>query len=346
LAQQATFEQALRKVRNRQKLKLKKMKTKSLTKVTLLTLMVVSFITAVTLNSCQKEVVRPKAKGSKSLTATGSSAASLELIMSELNNMVFSSSGTKGEKGMGQNFNFWDTTGGVIFTIDTISKPHTTTYNFGSGCVGSDGKTRAGVVVISYDNRDIRVVNDVYTISLQNYTITSSQVTGGNSQVTTNPSTSPNSTGNTVPSSSPITTVTGFNGSVSYTNTGYNGNGNLVLVEAGSFVALNGSNTDTVNMGFQYEWIAGVNSSPLSNLQFKVTGTSYGSSSQGSMDTLTITSALTKSCKTTGCNFCSLGTTTLSSNTSSPKYSDFSIPGGCSGQVQVTVNGVASIQNQ
>ena len=289
------------------------MKTKSLTKVTLLTIFVMSVITAVTLNSCQKETIKPKALSGS--TAATDPMASSQAIMNEVNNMIFASSSSKNAKGMGQNFNLSDTTGGVIVAIDTVSKPHTVRYDYGAGCVGSDGRTRSGVAIISYDAQDIRTVNDVYSLTLQNYTISGFQVTG-------------------------------LNGSISYTNTGTNSNGNLVIAETGGYVGMTGSFLDTVSVNYQYEWVAGENSSPLSNLQFKITGSMYGNA-EGNYAIDSITSPLIKNARTAGCNYFIQGTKYSSVNgTNHVKLTDYSSPGGCSGQMAVTYNGVTSIQNQ
>ena len=159
------------------------------------------------------------------------------------------------------------------------------------------------------------MVNNVYSITLQNYTVSGFQITN-------------------------------LNGAISYTNTGTNSNGNLVITGTGGYIGTSGSLLDTVNMNYQYEWIAGENSSPLSNLQFKVTGALYGYA-EGNTAIDSITSPLIKNCKTTGCNYYIQGTKDASVNgTNHLKHTDYGTPGGCSGQMAVTVNGVTSIVNQ
>ena len=327
------------------------MKTKSRRKATLLSILVISLAAAITLNSCQKELVKPKTKDTKGAKVAKDYSATQDLIQNEINNFLFSTSSSKKQKGMGPSLNYTDTSGGVIVTTDTVSKPHSIVYDFGSGCVGNDGKTRAGKVIINYDNQDMRIVNNVYSISLHNYSISTPTAqtsnTTGTDPISSTPVDSSNMTYGNNGGITTGSTVVAFKGIISYTNTGYNGNGNLVLEETGSFVATSNSFIDTANVNYNYEWIAGVNSSPLSNLQFSITGSTYSTFSDGSTSTLTITSALIKNCKTTGCNFCIQGTTSLvSSNLPYIKYFDYGNPGGCSGQVAVTVNGVTSIKNQ
>ena len=293
-----------------------KMKTKSLTKATLLSIFIMSVVTAVTLNSCQKEVIKPKTTNT-GLTSASNPLASSQVIMNEVNNMIFASSGKK-QKGLGQTFNFSDTSGGVIVTIDTISKPHTMKYDYGTGCVGSDGKTRVGVAIISYDDQDIRTVNNVFSLTLQNYSITGFQ-------------------GLTL------------NGAISYTNTGANGNGNLVIAETGGYVGTNGTVYDTVTVNYQYEWIAGESSSPLSNLQFKITGSMNASGTNNGQSITavdSVTSPLIKNCRTVGCNYFIDGNKYTNVGGTNITLTNYGTPGGCSGQMAVTANGMTTIQNQ
>ena len=287
------------------------MKTKSLTKVTLLSIFIMSVVTAVTLNSCQKEGLKPKAANSSSKTSsTLDPFLSSSKLFDEVSGLVFNAS--KNQKGLVVNLNGVDSSGCAVITHDTV-KPYTTTYNYGSGCIGSDGIMRAGIVTYSYDNTDIRVVNNVCTFTFQNY----------------------NFNGWTI------------NGSVLLTNTGLNTNGNLVLTQTASYVGASGGVTDTINENYSYEWIAGVNSNPFSDLQFNITGSSWGASSNGQTASSTITSTLTKNCKTPGCNYYIAGTvSTVVPDPTQCNTKNYSTPGGCSGQVSVTQNGVTSIQNQ
>jgi hypothetical protein len=130
-------------------------------------------------------------------------------------------------------------------------------------------------------------------------------------------------------------------------NTGYNTNGNLVITQIGSYTSAHGTEVDTFNGNQTYEWVAGVNSNPLSNLQFNITGSSWATSSTGLSASVTITSTLTKNCKTPGCNYYIAGTTyTIAPDTTKNKTINYSTPGGCSGQMAVTQYGLTSIQNQ
>jgi hypothetical protein len=296
------------------------MKTKSITKVTLLSMFVMSVITAVTLNSCQKEAIKPKTLNNSTKSNSNVDAITASnILMNEINDMVFSSNN---KKGLGPQLNGMDSTGCTTFTVDTTVKPYSITFNYGTNCTGSDGRIRSGSVMISYDDKDIRVVNNVFMITFQNYAISSPAHAGGHS-------------------------VSNVNGSVSLTNTGTNSNGNLVLTQTGGYVATSQGNTDTINFNYSYEWIAGESSTPLTDVQFKITGSANGSFSNGIQSSTTITSPLIKNSKTPGCNYFIQGTTyTIAPDTTKNETIDYGNPGGCSGQMSVTEHGVTTIQNQ
>lgn len=305
----ATFLSTPRKVRNNLKYqKPDKMKTKSLTKVTLLTIFVMSVITAVTLNSCQKEAIKPKSIiGKQSLKANP--FANSEKLLDQMNSIIFS--GTHNSKGLIGSFHAYDSSSCSTVVSDTVSKPHTETFTYSPGCVGTDGVTRSGVTQISYGSTDLRLVNNVITLSFQNYVFDTSEV----------------------------------NGSLSFTNTGYNTNGNLVITEIGTFYILSGGQLDTFNLNYQLEWIAGESSSPLSNLQFSITGgITLTSATQTASNT--ITSPLIKNSKTPGCNYYIQGTVHAQRSNGYYWDVDYSNPGGCSGLFQVNENGTISTQHQ
>jgi|GEM_PF-3378687 hypothetical protein len=291
------------------------MKTKSITKATLLSIFVLSVITAVTLNSCQKESIHPKVVNSNTKSnGEANTPAVTALLVNDINSIVFSMK--KNQKGLVPGG--VDSNGCVTIVTDTIDKPNSITYNYGSGCIGNDGKVRSGVVVINYAVQDIRVVNNVISATMQNYSING----------------------------------TLFNGTISATNTGTNGRGNLVFLETALFTKLAPQqiSTDTLNGSFAYEWVAGESSSPEQNLQFSVTGGWTSTYTAGQMDSLVITTPLLKNAKTTNaCNYYIQGTQyTVTKTPMGEQYSyyDYSNPGSCSGQVAVTTNGVTVTQNQ
>lgn len=288
------------------------MKTKSFTKVTLLSIFVMSAITAVTLNSCQKERLAPKAtdsltksKGVSDLEGTSTVA------LNEAQNFVFSM--RKNQKSLLPPNT--DSSGCTVITYDTTgAKPYSTTYSYGSNCIGSDGIIRSGSVVVSYDASDIRVVNNVMTTTYNNYSVNG----------------------------------TVYNGSVTLTNTGVDGNGYQVITETGTFSEQTQFQIqpNTINVNYAYEWVAGESSSPAANWQFNITG----SVNDFQHDSIVIVTPLSKNSKnTSGCSYYTAGTKYyVQGTTLGPKYTftDYGTPGGCSGQKSVTQNGVTTVENQ
>ena len=302
------------------------MKTKSLTRATLFSIFVMSVITAITMNSCQKEILNPKLvkatpTSSSAPSSKGTAIVGLNLdiagnaILNEVNNAVLSTHKTA--KGFGRLApNGFDSSSCAIITFDSSSKPYLMHYDYGTGCVGSDGKTRSGMVTLTYDDGDIRTVNNVMTITYQNYGLN----------------------GNLI------------NGFVSMSNTGINGNGNPVITQVGNYYAVRsnnqgGSETDTMNINMAYEWLAGEFSSPAANWQFSITGSVAATSSLGGSAGLTVTSPLIKNCHNSTCNFIIQGME-HSYNGSNTQDIDFGNPGGCSGQESVTSNGVTKVVHQ
>ena len=285
------------------------MKTKSITKITLLSVVIMSAITAITLNSCQKENVKPKVVNTSSKTSGATVLdISSNLILDEANNIAFAS--IKSEKGLAPNG--FDTSSCVIRTYDTVNKPYTITYNYGSGCVGSDGKTRAGIAVFTYNSTDIRQVNAATSVSFQNYVINGATVNGG----------------------------------VNIVNNGPNSNGNQVISETANFVATYQAEADSETVDYELEWLAGENSSPAANWEFSITGSVHQGSNNGQSATMTITTPLLRNAKNPGCNYYIQGTEQIDQTGVATKYIDFGNPGGCSGLRSVTQSGVTTVVSQ
>ena len=287
------------------------MKTKSLTKVTLLSIFVMAVITAVTLNSCQKESIKPKVTDLTNKSAGASNIdGSSSLIIDEANNLLFGSSNS--EKGLIPSGAGYDTSSCVIRTFDTVHKPYTVSYNYGSGCLGNDGKTRAGIVSVTYSDKDIRVVNNSMTATFQNYSVNGTTV----------------------------------NGSLNLVNNGPDPNGNQVIAETGMFISSTQTETDTLAVNYQIEWLSGEFSTPGTNWQFSITGAIHGGTSTGRTVDITINNPLIKNARNPGCNFFIQGTEQVAVSGEAPKYRDFGNPGGCSGLKSVTQNGVTTVTNQ
>jgi hypothetical protein len=280
----------------------------------LLSIFVLSVVTAVTLNSCQKESVRPRVVNTSTKSTGEASTAELsKLLVNDINNIIFSM--RKNQKGIVPGGA--DSNGCTIVTRDTIDKPNTITYSYGGSCIGSDGNVRSGTVVISYASEDITLVNNVISATMQNYSINGNRI----------------------------------HGVVSVTNIGPNGSGNTVLLQSAALSKQGPQqiNPDSLNINYSYEWISGESSSPAANWQFSITGGWINSFAAGQADTMLITTPLIKNSKNPGCNFYIQGTQYTATKTLlgvQYKYEDFGNPGGCTGQESVTQNGVTTVQNQ
>ncbi len=74
------------------------------------------------------------------------------------------------------------TTSCATVTNDTISIPHVLTINFGTGCTGSDGRTRSGEIIVTY-NGHYKDSASSHTISFNNYYLNGYRI-GGSKSVT------------------------------------------------------------------------------------------------------------------------------------------------------------------
>ena len=65
----------------------------------------------------------------------------------------------------------------VTVTNDTSVTPHVLTLDFGTGCLGADGKYRTGQIIVTYTGR-YKDSGSTHTITFNNYTVNSNKVTG------------------------------------------------------------------------------------------------------------------------------------------------------------------------
>src|ERR1019366_7667954 len=106
-----------------------KMKTKTLKKVTVITMAAA----LLALNSCQKENPNLQTQSSGNDMSLGIKALNAsQLAVTSLDN---SSNSYKMESSLSSC---------AVITNDTVSKPHVYTINYGAGCTSSDGVLRSG----------------------------------------------------------------------------------------------------------------------------------------------------------------------------------------------------------
>lgn len=136
----------------------------------------------------------------------------------------------------------------------------TLTIDFGTSCVGQDGRTRSGKVIVNYRDRRL-MTRDELTITFQNYTVNNYGLTG---TLRTN-GVSRNA------SNEWQYNLTLENGTVTFPN-------------------------KTIQLGFDrvYTWTEGIGSLDYTDDVFTITGNSSGITANGIAFTSTITTPLTK----------------------------------------------------
>ena len=267
------------------------MKTKTLKKVT-----VMAMATALlALNSCQKE--KPSLQNPTPGTEVDLGTAALDASHIALNSLANS----------GNSFKL-NTLNCAVITDDSISKPHVYTVDYGNGCVGSDGILRSGKVIVKYDSKNYRLVNNTLVTTYQNYVQAGDQIAG----------------------------------STTLKNAGYNSNGNLHFTEVQSVQDTHLGQTSQITANYDYEWTAGESTMTESDDVFTLRGSASGRMT-GSNYTNTFTSPLVESASC-GYEFVQ-GVATLVQTGQPTKTSNYG-NGTCSGVVTVTQNGVTTINKQ
>ena len=196
--------------------------------------------------------------------------------------------------------------GCAVVTRDTISIPHVTTIDFGSGCTGIDGKTRRGIIVVTHDGH-YRQAETTVTITFNNYYVNDNQVIG----------------------------------TKTIHNDGVNGNGNFVftITVNGQIILSNGGGTINWTSQRVREWIAGESTPSRDDDQYSITGLASGTAANGELFTATIVDPLIRNIAP-GCrrHFVS-GTVLIQRSGKSDKVIDFG-SGTCDNLATVTINGV------
>lgn len=148
----------------------------------------------------------------------------------------------------------------TITPADTTTFPKTITIDFGSGCVGYGGRTKAGKIICTLTGR-YRSPGTTINVTLDNYSVNGNKVEG----------------------------------SKTITNSGRNASGNLVYtIEVANAKIISEEGTITWNSSRQREWIAGENT-PYPNFSddvYLITGNANGTNRHGDKFTVEITKAL------------------------------------------------------
>ena len=189
-------------------------------------------------------------------------------------------------------------------TVDTTTLPYSKTWNFGTGCTGSDGHFRSGSLVLTFNSNNIEQAGDTITIVFNNYVCDSIQY-GGEMGV------------------------------ASYTDgSGFLNYQDVMAVS----VTVNGT-TYPEHANLNWQWIAGMGSNPEKNVQFSITGSVNGYDNKHNSQVATITSPLLKNYATPGCNYIVGGIVSLVTNGSATDSLNFGDGTSCTGTYTQTVNG-------
>lgn len=196
----------------------------------------------------------------------------------------------------------------AVITFDTsstvsASNPDTTTIDFGTGCIGNDGKSRSGKIIISSTGRYFDQ-GTVVTITPQNYFV------NGN----------------------------GVSGSRIVTNTGNNASGQptFSVQVSGTVTLANNGGTITWSASRVRTWIAGYDTPLLfADDEISVTGSSNGTNASGGSWTCVINTPLVHKRE---CREIVSGTKTVTPSSRPVRLVNYG-NGECDDTFEVTING-------
>ncbi len=255
--------------------------------------------TALTFSSCQKE------KNDNDFT-TASNQAMADESYNDANNVADEAATTGSVSYKTDDANSL-LAGCATVTRDTVSMPHVTTVDFGTGCTGADGKVRKGKIIVTYDGK-YRDAGTTITITFDGYSVNDNQVSG----------------------------------TKTIHNDGANGDGNLSFSISvnGQIVLASGAGTITWSSTRTREWIAGESTESRDDDQYSITGSAAGTAANGDQFTATVTDALIRNLAP-GCRRHFVKGTALIQRTGKPDRTiDFG-NGNCDDEAVVTINGVS-----
>ena len=125
----------------------------------------------------------------------------------------------------------------AVVTESSNTFPKTVTIDYGTGCVGQNGLTKKGKVIINVSG-DMRVEGNTRTVTFENFFINDVKIEGSRNAE----------------------------------NTGPNVAGNMVVKVMGEITASNGELTRSRNFTRYREWISGISTCEISDDEFHVTG--------------------------------------------------------------------------
>jgi hypothetical protein len=193
-------------------------------------------------------------------------------------------------------------------TVDSTGKPHKITLDFGTGCVGNDGRTRTGQIVITYTGR-YRDSGTVITATLVNYTVTDLGSTYANK----------------------------IEGTKTITNLGHNSKGHpMIEIKVTGAKVTTASGSATWACDRTREWAAGYNT-PFNIWDdvYLVTGNASGTNIKGVSYTADVVTPLQFA---VGCHWIESGVLNLTPSGMATRTIDFG-NGTCDANATVTISG-------
>lgn len=200
--------------------------------------------------------------------------------------------------------------GCAIVSRDTTSSPRVMTIDFGTGCTGNDGRTRAGKIIVSYTGK-YKDAGTTITYHFQGYSVN----------------------GNLVSDNSTKTVI----------NMGRNASNNLYwnISASGSIALANNGGTVIWSTSRSREMLAGESTAGIFDDKYSVTGSASGTSAAGLAFNAVIDAAnpliRDMSCGSGKRHF-TQGKVTLSIQGKADRVIDFG-SGACDNEATVTVNG-------
>ncbi len=263
-----------------------------------------SILIALTFNyGCKKE----NDNSDDSFQTTAEDIGQSESIAQDVDNMTsqVSRTGTFSHAGTSNmtydQFNFHSC---ATVTNDSIN--HVVTYDFGTGCTGPDGKTRAGKVILTYTNGGYFDPGASWVVTFDSFYVANRHVEGSRSVV----------------------------------NNGFNtaGNMNWTITATNMRITRPDNSWRTWNSTRNREMVAGYGDSTWTNDIYVVNGTSDGSNSNGE----SVNCVMTNLRHEHTCHWITSGTMQITPTSRPVRTIDFG-NGNCDDEATVTKNGVTRV---
>jgi hypothetical protein len=196
-----------------------------------------------------------------------------------------------------------------VTNIDTSTLPYVYTIDFGTGCTSSNGKTRSGKIVVTFDNKKMMTIGAAANINFQNYKVDNFEIVGD----------------------------------FFIQNKAYNDNNNLVFglqfdIEGRLESSLSNVLTMKSVSTIEYEWVEGIGTPTIEDDKFAANGHFIGKDENGVNYAAHINKPIVKSRSTTCSPFFISGKIEYTQNNQPDVFIDY---GGltCDDIATVTING-------